>query len=339
MDLTTTYLGLNLPHPFLPGASPMAEDLDTVRRLEDAGAAAIVMYSLFEEEITAEQMSMFHHTEVHAEAHAEAAGYFAVPPELTLGPEHYLEQLRRIREAVRLPVIGSLSGATRGGWIDYARLIEQAGASALELNLYHSPLDPMESALAVEDREVEIVRAVCAEVKIPVAVKLSPFYSSLPHLARRFEETGAAGFVLFQRLMHATIDVEELEARPLPTLSDGCELGLRLRWLGILSAQRPKMSFAVSGGVHDGLGVVRALMTGADAIQLVSHLLRHGPARIAQLRQELITWLEAHEYESLAQLRGSMSMDRIPNPAAYARANYMRMLRDNAHIMAEVPRS
>lgn len=326
MNLTTRYLGLTLPHPFMPGASPMAEDLDTVRRLEDAGAAAIVMHSLFEEEIAQEQMTTFLATESHAHAHAEAAGYFVEPPHWMLGPDHYLEQLHRIKTAVAVPVIASLNGRTVGGWLDHARLIEQAGANALELNVYHLPIDPDDTAAAIEDRTVEIVAAVTHEVRIPVAVKLSPFHTALPHLARRLELAGAAGLILFQRAMTGEIDVEELEVRPTVVLSDSSDLPLRLRWLAILAAQ-VRTSFAVSGGVHTPLDAVRALMTGADAVQAVSALFRHGPGHLAILREELVRWLEEHEYHSLAQLRGSMSIERMPDPAAFTRANYMRMLR------------
>jgi len=327
MDLSTTYLDLRLPHPFMPGASPMAEDLDTVRRLEDGGAAAIVLNSLFEEEITQEQMTTFLSTESHAEGHAEAVSYFAEPAGLTLGPDPYLEQVRRTKAAVAVPVIASLNGVTVGGWTDYAGLIEQAGADALERNVYHLPLDPDEAAAAIEDRTVQIAQAVTRAVRIPVAVKLSPFYTALPHLARRLDQAGVRGLVLFQRVMAAEIDVDELEVRPSHQLSDGCELPQRLRWLAILAAQI-RTSFAVTGGIHNIVDAVRAIMTGADAVQMVSALLRRGPQHLNALRQELARWLEEHEYQSLEQLHGSMTIERIPDPAAFARANYMRMLRN-----------
>ncbi|MGE0707714.1 MAG: dihydroorotate dehydrogenase-like protein [Planctomycetota bacterium] len=325
MDLRTTYLGLELPHPLMPGASPLVDDLDAVRRLEDAGAAAIVMHSLFEEQLTGEELATLSALEDPAESFAEARTYLPTPPGFALGPDDYLEQLARIKAAVSCPVIGSLNGVTPSGWLDYAQLIEQAGADALELNTYHLATDPGEEAATVEQRTLDVLRAVEARVSIPVAVKLSPYYSSLSAFAARLEQAGAAGLVLFNRFYQPDLDMEQLEVLRQLRLSDPSELALRLRWLAVLSAQR-SCSLAASGGVHSGLDAVKALASGAHAVQLVSALLQRGPEHLATVRAELERWLEEHEYESLRQLQGSMNLARCPDPRAYERANYVRML-------------
>jgi dihydroorotate dehydrogenase (fumarate) len=325
MDLSTTYLGLELPHPLMPGAGPMADDLDTVRRLEDAGAAAIVMRSLFEEQIAFEEATTFAVTEAHGHSHGEAGSYFPSPDAFALGPEEYLEQIRRIRRAVRVPVVASLNGATPGGWLRYARLVEEAGADALELNVYTLATDPNEDARTLEDRTVEMVREVRDTVRIPLAVKLSPFYTSFANFAHRLDQAGPAGLVLFNRFWQPGIDVEELEVRRELHLSDSSELPLRLRWLAILSGN-VRATLGVTGGVHTVLDVVQAVMAGAHAVQMVSALLRHGPEHLAVLRRDLAQWLEKHEYGSLREMRGNMSMRSCPDPQAYERANYMLTL-------------
>lgn len=325
MDLSTTYLGFQLPHPLLPGASPLVDDLDTVRRLEDAGAAAIVMHSLFEEQIEQEQEAAFLLTETHAHAHSEAAGYFPPADSFALGPGDYLEQLRRIKAAVHVPVIASLNGSSLGGWLHYAELLEEAGADALELNVYSVASDGHVAAEEIEARTLEMLRSVRRAVSMPIAVKLSPFYTSLAHFAHRLEEAGASGLVLFNRFYQPGIDIEELEVARRLHLSDSSELPLRLRWLAILSG-RLQASLAVTGGVHTADDVIQSLMTGADAVQMVSALLLHGPAHLATLRAQLEEWLESHEYDSLRQLQGSMNLLHCPDPAAYERANYMLML-------------
>ena len=325
MDLSTTYLGIRLPNPLMPGASPMADQLDWVKRLEDAGASAIIMRSLFEEQITHEQQGMIHHMEIHEEAFAEAVSYFPKPENFPFGPTQYLEQIRKVKAAVALPVIASLNGVTAEGWLDYARSIEQAGADALELNVYLVATDPYETGHAVEHRLLENARAVKASVTIPVAVKLSPFYSSVANLGRKLDEAGVDGLVLFNRFYQPDIDLDALEAVPNLHLSDSTELLLRLRWLAILSGKvRPAL--AVSGGVHTGADALKAVMAGASAVQLVSALLHHGPAHLAAIRDQMALWLEQHEYTSLEQARGSMSLERSPNAAAFERANYMRVL-------------
>lgn len=325
MDLSTEYLGLRLPHPLMPGASPLVDDLDTVRRLEDAGAAAIVMHSLFEEQILADQVAALRHLDSPSDSFAEALTYFPQTDVYALGPQEYLEQLRRIKEAVAIPLIASLNGITTGGWIDYGRRMQEAGADALELNLYFMSTRTHEDSGAVEHRSCQIVREVCKAVTIPVAVKLTPFYTALPHFVRELGEVGARGVVLFNRLYQPDIDIENLSVERSLHLSDSSELLLRLHWLGLLSEQVP-LSLAASGGVHTAADAIKAVMAGAHAVQMVSALLRQGPEHLAAVRQEMERWMEEHEYASLAQMQGSMSLGRSPHPLAYERANYIRML-------------
>src|SRR6185436_10528150 len=319
------YLGLELPHPLMPGASPLADDLDSVRRLEDAGAAAIVMRSLFEEQIRREQLRTFLHTEPHGESFAEALCYFPRPEAFVLGPEEYVEHIGRVKRAVAIPVIASLNGTSRGGWLEYGREIAQAGADALELNVYSIPSSGDENAAAIEGRTVELVRELKATVKIPVAVKLSPFYTSLPHFVSRLESVGVDGVVLFNRFYQPDIDPEGLALKSQLQLSTSAELPLRLQWLALLK-DRARCSLAATGGIHDGRDAVKAVMAGADAVQLVSALLHGGPARLQVVLTEMIGWMEEHVYESLAQMKGSMSRAACPDPSVYERANYILVL-------------
>ena len=325
MDLSTRYLGLTLAHPLMTGASPLVDRLDIVKRLEDAGASAITMHSLFEEQIAMEQRATVHHMESHAESFAEALSYFPDPSDYNLGPDEYLEQIRRIKSAVDVPVIASLNGSTGRGWIDYARMMEQAGADAIELNVYYLATDLDETGLAIEDRVVAISRSVKEAVGVPVAVKLSPFFSSIANMARRLEEARVDGLVLFNRFYQPDIDVETLEVAPRLRLSDPSELLLRVRWLAILSG-RLKTDLACSGGVHSGLDAIKAVMAGACGVQLVSTLLHHGPDQLKKVREEMVRWMEDHEYESVQQMLGSMNLLRCPDPAAFERANYTRIL-------------
>jgi len=325
MDLSTTYLGFKLPHPLMPGASPMVEDLGRVKRLEDAGAAAIVMHSLFEEQLVGEEISTFRAVDAHAGMTGEASSFLPDPPDFRLGPDEYLDSLRKVKEAVKVPVIASLNGNTIGGWLSYAKLMQEAGADALELNVYDLATDFEENGQKVEDRTIDMLRAVRREVSIPVAVKLSPFYSSLAHFARQLDHTGADGLVLFNRFYQPDINVEQLEVERALHLSSSAELPLRLRWIAILSG-RIRPSIAVSGGVHTPLDVVKAIMAGAHAVQLVSALLQRGPEYLRVLKGELARFLEEHEYESLDQMRGSMDLMACPDPKAYERANYMHIL-------------
>ncbi len=325
MDLRTTYLGLALPHPFMPGASPLVDDLDMVRRLEDAGAAAIVMHSLFEEQIAREQVASFLHTERHGESYAEALCYFPSPDRFALGPEEYLEHLARVKAAVDCPVIASLNGTTLGGWLEYAGAMEQAGADALELNVYAIPSDFEQGAQQIEDTTVAMLAAVKSRIRIPVAVKLSPFYTALPHFAARLDSAGADGLVLFNRFYQPDIEPESLSTSRHLYLSNPTELPLRLRWLAILSG-RVRASLAASGGVHDAVDAVKAIMSGAHAVQVVSALLRNGPEYLKRLREETIGWMHEQEYLSIEQMRGSMNFEACPDPSVYERANYMLML-------------
>ncbi len=325
MDLSTTYLGLRLFNPFMPGASPMADHMDWVKRLEDAGASAIVLRSLFEEQITREREGMIHHMEITGDSFAEAVSYFPRPDDFAFGPEDYLNQVRKVKEAVNVPVIASLNGTTPEGWLQYAKQIQEAGADALELNVYFLATNPAETGLVVEKRILEVTRLVKQNVTIPVAVKLSPFFSSLAHFAQQLDAIGADGLVLFNRFYQPDIDIEALEATPILHLSDSMELPLRLRWLAILSGH-VRASLAVSGGVHTVADVIKSVMAGAHVVQLVSALIAQGPRHIRTLLQELTGWMEKHEYVSLEQMQASMSLQRCPDPAAFERANYMKVL-------------
>lgn len=326
MDLSTTYLGMTLPHPFMPGASVMSEDLGMIRRLEDAGAAAIVLHSLFEEQIRRESLATVSAMEAQTESHAEALSYLPSPESFRLGPDDYLEHLRRVKASVSVPVIGSLNGDTTGGWLEYAKLIQQAGADALELNVYFISTDLDERSEAIEQRTVDMVSEVKKAVTIPVAVKLSPFYASLPNVARRLVDAGADGLVLFNRFYQADIDIENLEAQRTIKLSTSSTLLTRLRWLAVLSG-RIDASLAVTGGVHTGADGIKAIMCGAHAVQMVSSLLLNGPAHLHSVREQVAVWLEEHEYESLRQMQGSMNLLRCPDSHAYERANYITVLR------------
>jgi len=325
MDLSTTYLGLRLSSPFMPGASPMADQIDWVRRLEDAGSAAIVLRSLFEEQITREQQGMIHHMEVTGEGSAEAVSYFPRPDDFIFGPEQYLDHVRKVKEAVNVPVIASLNGTTPEGWLQYAQQIQQAGADALELNVYFLATNPAETGPLIEKRILEVVRLVKQNVTIPVAIKLSPFFSSLAHFAQQLDLLGVDGLVLFNRFYQPDIDIEALEVAPVLHLSDSMELPLRLRWLAILSGH-VRASLAVSGGVHTVADVIKSVMAGAHGVQLVSALIAQGPRHVRSLTQELVEWMEKHEYTSLEQMQASMSLQRCPDPAAFERANYMKIL-------------
>ncbi len=325
MDLSTTYLGFKLPHPIIPGASPWGLDLDKVRQMEDAGAAAIVMPSLFEEQIIKEGLATTEAMDTPANSFAEALSYFPNVEDFRIGPQEYLETIRRIKKAVKVPVIASLNGATKGGWLDYAKLMAQAGADALELNVYYLPTSMDECGRDVETRTVELLTAVKAAVKIPVAVKLSPFYSSIPCMVGQLDKAKADGLVLFNRFYQPDINIETLETERVLHLSTSEELLLRLRWLAVLSG-RVKASLAASGGVHTAADVVKAVMTGANAVQVVSEMLHKGPSVLKTLRTQLAEWLEKHEYENLVQMQGSMNLSRSPDPSAYERANYVHIL-------------
>lgn len=325
MDLNTTYLGLDLPHPFIAGASPLSKTVDSAKQAEDGGAAALVVYSLFEEQFTRYHEGQEAHVHQYEETFAEATSYFSSSVEHHYQPDQYLEHIRRIKESLGIPVIGSLNGTHLGTWVDYARNIEHAGADALELNLYYQPNAAEESATEVENRLLEIIRSVRKDLKIPLAVKLSPFFTSLPHFAKEARSAGADALVLFNRFYQPDIDTEELEIVPHLELSNSSELLMRLRWLAMLYG-RSDLELAITGGVHTSQDAAKALMSGACAIQLVSTLLRNGPARIAALREHLEAWMEEKEYDSLRQMLGSMSYLNAPHPEAIERANYLKIL-------------
>jgi dihydroorotate dehydrogenase (fumarate) len=324
MNLTTTYLGLELKNPIVCGSCPLGTSLDTVRELDAAGVAAIVLPSLFEEEIVgAAQAEMA--MESKGAGFAEAQSYRPNPEGYHVGPDQYLDHIRAAKDATSIPIIASLNGSSAGGWTRYAEKIEQAGADAIELNAYFLATDPAETGAAVEERTLAIVRAVKETVSIPIAVKLSPFYSSLSNVARELEKAGADGLVIFNRFYQPDIDIEELDVVPNLRLSTADELRLRLRWLSILSSQLD-LSLGCTGGAHNAVDIIKAVMTGAHAVQLVSALLIHGPEHITRTLEAMSFWLEEHDYESLAQMQGSMNMSKVPDAAKLTRANYMKML-------------
>ena len=325
MDLTTTYMGLKLKHPIMPGASPLGRDLATIKKLEDAGASAIVLPSLFEEQIAAESQSTEKAVAAATALSAEALQIFPDSDSFALAPDPYLEHVRKVKETVGIPVIASLNGVTNSGWLEYAKLIEKAGADALELNIYFLAADGKETGESVEKRTIDIAKTVKGSVKIPVAVKLSPFYSSISNIATKLDEAGVNGLVLFNRFYQPDIDIEELEVVPVLNLSDSSELLLRIRWLAMLSG-RVNASLGASGGVHTVVDCVKAIMAGATSVQLVSLLLKKGPAALNTMVKEFTEWLEKNEYSSVAQMTGNMSHRKNPNPAALERANYARIL-------------
>lgn len=325
MKLTTNYLGLTLSNPLVVGASPFCDNTHTARQLQDAGASAIVMRSLFEEQIDAEQQALRHHVETPAESYSEATSYFPNYPEYQLAPDQYLRQLQHLKTALSIPVIASLNGIRPGGWTDYAGRCEAAGADAIELNLYHLATDPTVDAEQVEADMLETVRIVVGSVRVPVAVKLSPFHTAPAQFALALEKTGAAGVVLFNRFYQPDFDIEELEAQSQLKLSEPGELLLRLRWLAILSPH-VRGSLAATGGVHGAADVVKAILAGAHTVQLVSVLLKHGPRFLASLLDGLQQWMTEHGYESIDEFRGAMNLGRCPDPAAFERANYQRIL-------------
>ena len=325
LDLTTTYLGLHLKNPLVASASPLSRKIDSARRLEDAGAAAIVMYSLFEEQITHDSHELNHYLERGTHAFAESLSYFPDLEHYNLGPEPYLEHLHSLKQAVDIPVIGSLNGISSGGWLDYAHKIEQAGADALELNIYYLPTDVDLDASELEESYVQLVRDVRSRIKLPIALKLSPFFTSLPHIAKRFVEAGANGLVLFNRFYQPDFDLEELEVIPNLELSTPHELRLPLRWIAILYG-RIAADFALTSGVHTAQDVLKAMMAGANVAMMTSTLLQNGTGRLMHIINDLQEWMETHEYESITQMRGSMSQRAVADPAAFERANYMKAL-------------
>jgi len=325
MDLTTKYLGLKLKNPIVPSAGPLSHTVDSMKRLEEFGAAAIVVYSLFEEQIEHETAELNHYLAQGTESFAEALTYFPEAEDYNLGPEEYVEHIHKAKQAVKIPVIGSINGVSTGGWTKYAKKIEEAGADAIELNVYHVAADPGQDGVSVENRYLETLRAVKSTVKIPVAMKLSPFFSSMANMAQRLDKAGADGLVLFNRFYQPDIDLETLEVTPNVILSTPQAMRLPLRWVAILHG-RIKASLAATSGIHTAQDVLKMLMAGADVTMMCSALLKHGPGKVKEVLADLANWMEEHEYESVAQMKGSMSQKSAADPSSFERANYMKAL-------------
>lgn len=325
MDLTTTYLGMKLRSPLVPSASPLSEEIDNIRAMEDAGAGAIVFYSLFEEQLRLDTFELNHHLTYGTESFPEALSYFPQPTEFHLGPDGYLNHIRKAKEAVDIPIIASLNGSSLGGWIDFARQIEQAGADALELNVYHIPTNMNMSGAEVEQQYIDVLKAVKAAIRIPVAIKLSPFFSNMANMAKRLDEAGADGLVLFNRFYQPDIDLETLEVKPNVILSTPQALRLPMRWVAILHG-RIKASLAATSGIHEAQDVLKILMAGAHVTMLCSVLLRHGLNHMRIIEQEMRRWMTEHEYVSVRQMQGSVSQKNSADPSAFERAQYMKAL-------------
>jgi dihydroorotate dehydrogenase (fumarate) len=325
VDLTTTYLGLKLKNPLVASASPLCAKVETVQKLEQAGISAVVMYSLFEEQIIHESLELDHYLFYGSEASPEFSSFYPQTGMYTLAPESYIESVKKFKQAVSIPVIGSLNGVSTGGWIKYARKIEEAGADALELNLYYLPTDPELTSLKLEESYVTLVRDIRKSIQLPIAVKLSPFFTTIPNIARRLADAGADGLVLFNRFYQPDLDLENLEVVPNLELSDSRELRLPLRWIAILYG-RVKADFALTSGIHTGVDVLKAIMAGASAAMLTSELLKNGIGRVPALLAEVENWMVEHEYTSVLQMKGSLSQRTVNDPAAFERANYMKVL-------------
>jgi len=316
-------MGLRLRTPLVVSASPLSENVDNLKRMEDAGASAVVLHSLFEEQIRYERYELHWHTTQGTESYPESLNYFPDPHELLVGPESYLRHIARARETVAIPVIASLNGTTRSGWTSFAKQIQEAGADALELNLYDVPTDMKVSGAELEHQYIEVLRSVRSEVSIPVAVKVSPFFTNFANMAKRFAENGANGLVLFNRFYQPDIELESLDVVPNIFYSTPMASRLPLRWIAILY-DRVGASLAATSGIHRGTDALKMLMAGADAVMLCSVLMRHGIDRIRVIEEELVNWMREHEYKSIDQLKGSLSHKNCPDPEAFERAQYMR---------------
>lgn len=327
MDLSTTYMGLKLKNPLVPSASPLSKTLDGIKKLEDAGAAAVVLYSLFEEQIAFEQEELNYFLDRGTGSFAEALSYFPEVGEYNLGPEEYLNHIRRAKEATSIPIIASLNGVSAGGWIDYAKKMQEAGADALELNIYFLATDPNQEGRKVENQYRIILNAVKSNVTIPVAVKLHPFFSSLARMAKELDDDGADGLVLFNRFYQPDLDLENLEVVPGVVLSTSADLRLPLRWIAILYG-KVKASLAGTTGVHTAMDALKMVAAGADVVQVCAALLKNGPGYLGTILKGMEKWLEEKEYDSLSTLKGSMSQKAVAEPAVFERANYMKALND-----------
>ena len=328
-DLSTSYLGLSLKNPLVVSPSPLCEDLGAIRKMEDAGASAVVLHSLFEEQLSINSQDLDRFLTSGTESFAEALSYFPDMGQFKLGPEAYLEHIQKAKKAVKIPIIGSLNGVSTGGWVSFAKKIEQAGADALELNVYYIATDPDMSGAQVEQMYADLVRDVRASLKIPIAVKLGPYFSSMASVARRLDQAGANGLVLFNRFYQPDFDLEKLEVTPNLNLSRSEELRLRLCWVAILSG-RIKADMAITGGVHTAEDVIKSMMAGAKVAMMTSALLKNGIEHLKTVREGIAAWMEKHEYASIRQMQGSMSQKSVAEPAAFVRANYMKVLRSYA---------
>jgi len=325
MDLSTTYMGMKLKNPIVPSASPLSEKIDNLKRLEDAGVSAVVMHSLFEEQINQESQVLDHYLSYGTESYAEALQYFPEAHEYKVGPDEYLNLIQLAKRTLRIPIIGSLNGVSAGGWIEYAKKIQQAGADALELNIYFLPTDANMDGAKVEEMYVEVVRSVKKSITIPVAVKISPFFSAIGNMVKKIADAGADALVLFNRFYQPDFDLDELEVVPRLVLSNQFENRLPLHWVAILYG-RVKVDFAVTRGVRTYEDVLKGLMVGAKVTMMTSEILENGMKRITEILGEMTRWMEEHEYESVKQMQGSMSQINCPEPAAFERANYMKVL-------------
>ena len=332
VSLNTSYLGLKLRTPLVASASPLSQEIDSIRHLEDSGASAVVLYSLFEEQLRQEMFELEHHLSVGTESFAESQTFFPRPGEFRLGPEGYLNHIRKAKEAVRIPIIASLNGSTVGGWTGYAKQIEQAGADALECNIYFIPTDLDVPGIEIEQTYLEILKAVRSAVSIPVAVKLSPFFSNIANMAKQLDEAGAEGLVLFNRFYQPDIDLDQLEITPHVLLSTAQALRLPLTWVGILYGHI-RANLAATSGIHGPEDVIKLLMVGADVTMLCSTLLRNGISHLRYIEQGMLEWMDKHEYESVEQMKGSMSQLRCSDPGSFERAQYMRAVKSVQHVM------
>jgi dihydroorotate dehydrogenase (fumarate) len=325
MDLSTTYLGLKLRSPLVPSASPISEEIDNIKRMEDAGASAVVLYSLFEEQIRFERYELHWHLTHGTESYPEALTYFPEPEEFSVGPEEYLKHIGKAKQAVGIPIIASLNGSTLSGWTDFAKQIQQAGADALELNIYYIPTDLDLPGADVEKNYVDILKAVKSEVTIPVAVKLSPFFSNFANMAKQLADHGADGLVLFNRFYQPDINLESLEVTPNILYSTPMAMRVPLRWIAMLHG-RLNLSLGATSGIHRGTDALKCLMAGADVTMVCSALLRHGVQHLSVIERDIRAWMQEHEYESVEQMKGSLSQKNCANPSAFERAQYMQAI-------------